>query len=220
MSAVSSGGNYISDSQILSWLAEQQDRIYGELGENMDGADDRSDFVERLSKIKSDLHGAKSPDALKGVDAELQKFVEDYGSDPRFTSLMDGLDGIASKVHQDAQVHPDRPNDLTPANQFYKNNPSAKAPVNFRDPGFVDPTKPRDHDKPPAEPAFAGYSDDDLRVWDDLIGSKVDHANKNDQLTMIHIQELRSTLDQGSQLASSFISSGDKTSSSIINNIA
>jgi hypothetical protein len=230
MSAVSGGGNYISDSQVMAWLAEQQNRIYGELGENMDLADDRADFVEALSKIKSDLHGAKSNEGIKKVDEELQAFITKYGSDPRFAEDMAGLDDIAARVNADAKatVAPPPP----PLSPEDKANPgsSAQSPTpgvkggNLQAPPGTHyaGTGPHgeirwEHD---TTKTFTGYSDDDLKAWDDLIGSKTDHANKNDQLTMIHIQELRSTLDQGSQLASSFISSGDKTSSAIINNIA
>src|SRR4051794_27447777 len=39
MSAISGGGNYISDGQIMEWLASQQDRIYGDLKESIDLAD-------------------------------------------------------------------------------------------------------------------------------------------------------------------------------------
>ena len=75
--------------------------------------------------------------------------------------------------------------------------------------------------KPEAPPEpVRSYSKDTIDKWTKLIGDKVETSGKNDQLTMIHIQELKATLDQGSQLASTFISSGDKTSSSIIGNIA
>ena len=43
MSAV--GGNYISDGQIMAWLANQQDRIYGDLKESMDLAETRAEVV-------------------------------------------------------------------------------------------------------------------------------------------------------------------------------
>lgn len=229
MSAVSGGGNYISDGQVMAWLAEQQDRIYGELGENMDSADDRADFVEALSKIKGDLHGAKSNEGLKKVDGELQAFISKYGSDPRFASEMDGLGDIAQRVSADATAAAPPPPPLLPEDKTNPGNvaqnqaPGVKGGNLQAPPGThyagTDPHGAIRWERD-TTPKFTGYSDDELKVWDDLISSKTDHANKNDQLTMIHIQELRSTLDQGSQLASSFISSGDKTSSAIINNIA
>jgi hypothetical protein len=230
MSAVSGGGNYISDGQIMAWLATQQDRIYGELKENMDTANERGDFIEELNKIKSDLHAANKSKDFTQVDAELQAFMDKYESDPRFTKLVDGLKGIADRVHQDllADLKPNAtPVTATPhAQQAFIGphgattaSPGQTVPIVTK--AWVSPNgtklpvggdyKPKTKD---------GYSDDQMKDWDDLISSKADLANKNDQLTMIHIQELRSTLDQSSQLASSFISSGDKTSSAIINNIA
>lgn len=240
MSAVSGGGNYISDSQVMEWLAVQQDRIYGELGENMTDADDRKDFVAELGKIKADLHGAKSNDAIKELDQELQAFMSKYGSDPRFAEEMEGLDGIASRVNADAKaVTVPEPEPLPDAHGSVnaadgtpvtaaadaKGGHGAGPPNLTAPPGTHWEENAGPHgegrfvrDEGPAP--FAGYSKDDLDTWDGLISTKTDHASKNDQLTMIHIQELRSTLDQGSQLASSFISSGDKTSSAIIGNIA
>ena len=65
-----------------------------------------------------------------------------------------------------------------------------------------------------------GYTDEEIETWTNLIDGKLDSSSKNDQLTMIHIQELRGTLDQSTQLASSLIAGGDKTASAIINNLA
>ena len=230
MSAVSGGGNYISDGQIMAWLATQQDRIYGELSENMDTANERGDFIEELNKIKSDLHAANKSHDFTQVDAELQAFMDKYESDPRFTKLVDGLKGLADRVHADvlADIEPNAtPVSAAPHAQQAFVGPHGAAVTYAGRSGPVvtkawsDPNGTRlpvgsDY-KPKTK---QGYSDDQMKDWDDLISSKADLANKNDQLTMIHIQELRSTLDLSSQLASSFISSGDKTSSAIINNIA
>jgi hypothetical protein len=69
----------------------------------------------------------------------------------------------------------------------------------------------------PAEPRHA-YTDEGLKRWTDMLDGQIDNSGRNDQLTMISIQELKATIDQGSQLASTLISSSDKTSSSILNN--
>jgi hypothetical protein len=76
--------------------------------------------------------------------------------------------------------------------------------------------KPKEPEVPPEQK----YDDNTLKEWDELIGGKLDVVSKNDQLTMIHIQQLKASIDQGSQFGSQYIASGDKTSSSIINNIA
>ena len=225
MSAVGMGGNYISDGSLMDWLAEQQDRIYGDLRKSMDLSETRADFTNELNTIKSHLQEAndsKNHDFGK-VDAELQAFMEKYGSDPDFAKLCEGIDDIATRVHQDIESH--------------KNYAEAHAVYEAKNKAYLEQQGEIEHDlgaavslltsgsllrrpEEPVEPGVQKYTPEQLKSWDELIGGKTDSASKNDQLTMIHIQELKATLDQGSQLASTFISSGDKTSSSIINNIA
>ena len=69
MSAV--GGNYISDGQIMAWLASQQDRIYGDLKESMDLAETRADFASELVEIKAHLEEANRNKDFGAVDQEL-----------------------------------------------------------------------------------------------------------------------------------------------------
>jgi hypothetical protein len=225
MSAVGGGGNYISDGSIMEWLATQQDRIYGDLRESMDLSETRADFTDELNAIKSHLQEANdSKDHDFGqVNAELQAFMEKYGSDPNFAKLCKGIDEIATRIQSDYEGH--------------KNYAAAHAAYEIENTAYLQQQAEIGNDfraalslamkgqllaKPeePVDPGVPTYTSDQIKSWDELIGGKTDSASKNDQLTMIHIQELKATLDQGSQLASTFISSGDKTSSSIINNIA
>jgi hypothetical protein len=226
MSAVGMGGNYISDGSLMEWLAEQQNRIYGDLRKSMDLSETRADFTEELTTIKAHLQeasGSKNRDFSK-VDAELQAFMDKYGSNPDFAKLCEDIGDIASRVHEDIEsqastyardcaVYESMHNAYLEQQALIKNDPTLE--VKLEDTGSLlrDPQKP-------VEPAGHEYTDGELKGWDETIGAKTDKASKNDQLTMIHIQELKATLDQGSQLASTFISSGDKTNSSIINNIA
>jgi hypothetical protein len=224
MSAVG-GSNYISDGSIMAWLAIQQDRIYGDLRESMDLSETRADFTNELNTIKSHLQEANdSEDHDFGkVDAELQAFMEKYGSDPNFAKLCQGIDDLAARIHNDYEGH--------------KNYVAAHAVYDAQKMAYVEQQVAIDHNagaaiallaagklleepKEPVDPGVPTYTEEQIKRWDQLIGDKTDGASKNDQLTMIHIQELKATLDQGSQLASTFISSGDKTSTSIINNIA
>jgi hypothetical protein len=225
MSAVGGGGNYISDGSIMAWLANQQDRIYGDLRESMDLSETRAEFTDELNNIKSHLQEAndsKNHD-FSQVDAELQAFIEKYGSDPSFAKLCEGIDDIAARVHGDYEGHKhyaeahavyEAKNKAYLEQQALIEHDLGAAATLLANGSFL--TKPEE----PVDPGVQKYTADQLKSWDELIGGKTDTASKNDQLTMIHIQELKATLDQGSQLASTFISSGDKTSSSIINNIA
>src|SRR5258706_9813937 len=105
MSAVSGGGgNYISDGQIMAWLANQQDRIYGDLEKSMDLSDKRAEFTGDLTKIKADLQHANEHNDFKQVDGELQAFKEKYGSDPDFAKACADLDGMITQIHGDCQA--------------------------------------------------------------------------------------------------------------------
>lgn len=224
MSSVSGGGgNYISDGQIMTWLANQQDRIYGDLRASMDLSEERADLTNDLNTIKSHLQEANESGDFAKVNDELQAFVGKYGADPRFKDLCDGIDGIATRVKSDYEGHKNY------GDAFAKYKSEVKA-VAEQDAYFLLHSEALQEaissgtllTMPdfPVDPGVPHYTENQMKSWDELISGKTDHASKNDQLTMIHIQELKATLDQGSQLASTFISSGDKTSSAIINNIA
>jgi hypothetical protein len=215
MSAV--GGNYISDGAIMAWLAEQQDRIYGDLKDSMDLAERRADFQSALTNVKAQLADANNTKDFSAVDKQLQDLMATYGSDPEFAEACAQLKPIADRIHGDLD---------------YKINVYPEAKEKF-DAAVADAQSRVDsgnsggrggglqngaiHVAKPAEPT-SSYSKEDLDNWTNIVGGQVDNAGRNDQLTMIHIQELKATLDQGSQLASTFISSGDKTTSSILNN--
>jgi hypothetical protein len=220
MSAIGGGGNYISDSQIMVWLANQQDRIYGDLGESMDLAETRAEFSDALTDIKAHLDEANRSKDFGQVDGELQAFMDKYGSDPNFAKTCDSLREVADKIHVD---HENAKNyDVDYAK--YQNDLTAYLEAQANDAGRMMMGLPRladdlEEPQPPAA-VVKSYKSEDVDTWKQLIDDKLDTSGKNDQLTMIHIQELKATLDQGAQLGSSFISSGDKTTSAIINNIA
>lgn len=218
MSAVTGGGNYISDGQIMEWLASQQDRIYGDLKTSMDLADHRAHFADDLNDIKAGLAEANRSHDFSKVDAQLQALMDKYGSDPSFAETCEALHGVADQVHKDATYAANY--DVTKAandkewGDYYK--AITASPGGMANLLHADVPKEPEHLADPVR----FYSDKQIEDWTKALDGKLDIAGKNDQLTMIHIQELKATLDQGAQLGSTFISSGDKTSSAIINNIA
>lgn len=210
MSAIGGGGNYISDGAIMAWLATQQDRVYGDLRDSMDLSESRAEFADALNDIKAHLQEANKSHDFSKVDADLQAFTAKYGSNPEFAEICDSLTEMATTIHNNYRGAED-----------YKIS-HAEYIKDLQAWGLrlaTDPNHAGEQPKAPPEPVKS-YTEDQVKIWTGLIDGKLDVSSKNDQLTMIHIQELKATLDQGSQLASTFISSGDKTSSAIINNIA
>jgi len=217
MSAVSGGGNYISDAAIMEWLAIQQDGIYEDLRASMDLAETRADFNDELTTIKAQLADANEQKDFAKVDGELQALMDKYGSDPEFADTCAALADMAQKIHGDHEGAKDY--DVKYA-QYEKDLAAYDKKVAEMSRTTLNNSAVKLHKpEPPPEP-IRSYSKESIEKWTKLIDDKVQTSGKNDQLTMIHIQELKATLDQGSQLASTFISSGDKTSSSIIGNIA
>ncbi len=220
MSAVSGGGgNYISDGQIMAWLANQQDRIYGDLRESMDLSETRAHFADDLNDIKAGLADANRTHDFGKVDAQLQAFMDKYGSDPDFAETCEALQGVASQIHTNYEYashgHAEAMDKFHQDRNYYQAVLAQAAESS----GLENSAVKRDVPTQPADP-IVSYSKEQIDDWSKEIDGKLDVSSKNDQLTMIHIQELKATLDQGAQLGSTFISSGDKTSSSIINNIA
>ena len=217
MTSVSGGGNYMSDGAILAWLETQQDRLYGDLRESMRSSEKRAEFGNELNDIKAALHQANRSEKhdFTQVDAQMQAFMEKYAGDPDFAELCEGLQGMVDQVHRDTAVQID----AARRHQTFKEW-DATAGAEFRDKvGFAAYHSMYLTTQMNVTPPQT-YSDDTLKSWDELIGGKLDVVNKNDQMTMIHIQQLKASIDQGSQFGSQFIASGDKTSASIINNIA
>jgi hypothetical protein len=222
MSAIGGGGHYISDGAIMTWLAKEQDRIYGELDQSMDLSDKRAKFSDDLNNIKAELQQANDSKNFTKVDADLQNFMKTYGSDPELGDYCKGLQGMFDRIHTDLQAQTTW--DTTQAaNADMASRYTQSSGAHAKSLGVYNSTatgKGQLFSPPEGPRPEQHYSDDDMKSWQDLISGKTDVTGKNDQLTMIHIQELKATLDQSSQLGSTFISSGDKTSSAIINNIA
>jgi hypothetical protein len=225
MSAGSVGSNYISDGAIMAWLATQQDRVYGDLKDAMDLSQKRADLATALNTIKADLQEAGQTNDFTKVDAELQDVFNTYGDDPELAKLLQGINTLTDKIHADVQW----------ATEGY---PAAKAEYDAAVAGTgtgdnEETSRNGEHtsstaaassgsagDPEPPEAQYREHTADQVKGWLDDVTGCIDVSGKNDQLTMIHIQQLKSTIDQGAQLGSTFIAGSDKSLSSIINNIA
>jgi hypothetical protein len=225
MTAIPSGGNYMSDAEIMAWVAQKQSDMYGDLSKAIDVSQDRAHFTEDLNNIKADLRHANETNDFSKVDGELQAFMSKYGSDPNFAEACQGIDGIANEIHSggsvqrayvdahvrwqtavteyDAAVELLKSGSGTLLEQMHAVN------VSMHPPG-----------DPPQPPGSQHYSDSQMDAWKDLISGKIDDAGHNDQLNMIHVQDVKGQIDQSTQLASALISGSQKASEGILHNIA
>lgn len=226
MASISGNGNYVSDADIMVWLAQEQDRIYGDLRESMDLARDRASFADALNGVKAALHQANGaePSNFQEAHAKMQEILENYGSDPDYAELCKDLEKIAGPLAARVAEEDGHAAALQKYEQAQKAVQAIKATQespDYKGPKLSISQLEQDAEKLRPTPLMNHpFSDNDLKTFDDIIGGKLELVNRNDQLAMIHIQQLKSLGDQSTQLGSQFIASTDKTMGSIINNIA
>ena len=71
--------NYISDENLLVWLAQKQDGLYGELRDHMDTSRARSKLMADLNHLKGALDEGMNSDEAK---AEMEQMLEQYAGTP------------------------------------------------------------------------------------------------------------------------------------------
>ena len=71
--------NYISDENLLVWLAQKQDGIYGELRDHIDMSKARSKLMADLSHVKSMLDADMPPNE---VEVEMKALLAAYAGTP------------------------------------------------------------------------------------------------------------------------------------------
>jgi hypothetical protein len=217
MSAVSNS-TYMSDAAILAWVTEQQQRLYGDLHSAMSFEESRADMASDVTDLKVLLQGAVDDKTkLAQLGVAIDHFNAKYGSVPEFAEVKEVVDDIQKGLAGGIS----RMTDYQTATQFASgaamtaiapgggavsgttNVPAAAAPSQGI---FTDPRN------------FVVVDKDQVDRWVKALGEKIDASNQNQQIGMIHIGEIKSTIDQGSNLASQLVKSGNDTTSSIINN--
>lgn len=218
MSGVPSS-NYMSDASIMVWVAQQHERLYGDLQEAMSFAELRAQMASDAADLKQMLKDAAGdPTKLVALGDALEKFKADYGNIAEFGEVMETVNMISGNVA--AQVQQQRTREawekMTP--ELGTLTPEEAQPVGPRGgPNAVDYSQIDLSEEPAVATALAQDTVDD---WNKTLSDKIDASNQNEQVAMIHIGEIKSTIDQASNLASQVIKSGNDASSFIINNLA
>jgi len=81
--------NFISDSDLLLWLAQKQDGMYAELRDLMDMSRERSKFIEDLSHLKAMVDGGASGEVIQ---AEMDAMLQAYAGTPYEAELRELFD--------------------------------------------------------------------------------------------------------------------------------
>jgi hypothetical protein len=210
MSAVQS--NYMSDSALMAWVTEQQNRLYGELHNAMDFEESRADMASDVSDLKLALqNAAKDPAAMLEVGAALDAFRAKYGDVAEFSQMREVVDGIEAATRPSI----DRVKAYE-ASQFAENAEASGLSSSASGTDAAAATN-----ETWLEKIGAGYVCLDQALvdgWVKALGEQADASNQNQQLGMIHIGEIKSSIDQSSNLVSQLVKSGNDATSSIINN--
>jgi hypothetical protein len=195
--------NYVSDSAILAWVQVQQERQYGQLGATMDFETMRGEMATDAANIKQDmLKASKDPKVIPGLNDEIQAFQDKYGDVVEFADVTaqvaEYADTVSSKAGEMSDLKDRQASwDALPV-------PTGDEP----DTRGTRPEAPKPLDK------------DDVKSWADALDKIVDSSNQNEQLGMIHINEIKSTIDHTAEIASQLIKSSNDTTKFTINNFA
>lgn len=186
-----SGSNFISNSEILTWMQKKTDGIYGHMRDAMDTSNNRAHAEDALNDIKNQLLQMKTngKDATE-VNAAIHDTVAKYAEE--FPEIGKCLQGFADEL--DERFAAEAAKDIVP----HFNG----AWLTF------DPPKP------------VTLDEKKIDDWTKAIGDKVDALGKQDQLGLINIQEFNAQLNQAKQTASALMDAADKTANSIISHFA
>jgi hypothetical protein len=195
--------NYVSDSAILAWVQIQQERQYGQLGATMDFETMRGEMATDAANIKQDmLKASKDPNAIPALNDEIKAFQDKYGDIPEFAD-------VTAQVAEYAETVSGKADEMATLSDRQAEYDAKPVPGE----GEADARGNR-----PEAPG--ALNNDDVKAWADTLDKIVDSSNQNEQLGMIHINEIKSTIDHTAEVASQLIKSSNDTTKFTINNFA
>lgn len=207
MSAIGTGG-FVGADALLALATLQQSNWNDQMSTEMRLAQLQSDMASDLASIKSHLETANQNTArMPALEAELNAFMEKYGSVPELEEVTSTVKEISTSVSaQMAPIH-------------------AASAENARGYGedFAVWVAQGSEGAPPErapDPLMPKYEQRQVDNWLETLTDKLDSCSTNDQLRMIHIKQLNDNINNNSGMVSGLIESRNNTTSSIINNLA
>jgi hypothetical protein len=207
--SISATSNYMSNDDILGWMETKTDGLYGQLRDEMNGADTNSDAEAALDKIKADLANTKTDgNNSAAIHDEVNDALTRYKDVP---GVADVLQPIADKLND--QYGTSDPVNVLPAPMSISSViAQASAALASAQP-VVTPAQ----DLGPKQFAIAS---DDVDAWTKNIDGTLTNLGSKDQLSLIDIQEVNSELNQAKQTASALMDAADKSATAIIEHIS
>jgi hypothetical protein len=201
-------GGFTGGDALLAFAAVQQGRWNEQMTDAMELADLRSQMASDLNSIKTALGIANNhPEKFPPLDAELQAFMDKYGSVPELEQVTTEVGEIANNLHGRLQE--------LDANHAQAMNGYGADHARWEAQGKNGPEP-----QPPDKPTLGKYGDETIQGWLDDLTGQLDATGTSDQLTMIQIKQLNDNINNSSGMVSGIIESRNNSTASIINNIA
>jgi len=214
--------HYMSNASIMEWMELKTERLYEQMGAAMDQSDSRVGAEDALNDIKAKIEDLKASggDAAP-LRAEIKEVIAKYGAE--FPEVREGLQPIADELEKraaDIQLHAHTPSTAPNANIV-----GGGRTVNNPTPAKVEPAEKgervasKQSDEKVAELPHLKISSEDAERWTNQIKDKVDTLGKQDQLGMVHLQDLNGQLSRTKDVASALMASADKAADNIVSHI-
>ncbi len=205
--------NYMSNTDILGWMETKTDGLYGQMRDEMSGADNNAAAEAALDKIKGDLANSQT----NGGDAtairnEINDALTKYKDIPGVTDV---LQPMADKLNADASGNSSAQQAaLAQLKQVMATPmPTDLQGISMRM-GLINLLQQE------AAPKPIKVTSQEADAWGKNISDTLDTLGKTDQLSLIDIQEVNSQLNQAKQTASALMDAADKSATSIIEHIS
>jgi molybdopterin converting factor small subunit len=188
------GSGYISNGELLAWLSEVTGDKWDEMRELMMSTDARHEVMDDLNKLRTAYQKAGEDKDTSKLGEVLQELKDKYAGTQYETAINELVDEPLRAVQA-----------------VYNAYDELKA---LQDAGTEDTSS----QQRTADNLNNGFVDQ-LDTMGDGAERMVDKLGKDDQMTLISIQDLQSNITQQVSLASNLIKSDDQAKSAIIMNL-
>jgi hypothetical protein len=198
----SGGSGYISNGELLAWLANVTGDKWGELREEMMTTDARHELIEDLGNLKTEFDKAADTKDTSTLDQTIADLKAKYAGTSDEAKINALVDGFLPEIEKTQRAYDDVV-EITGTTTDADGN----VQTTHTQRGKAEADKQNDK--------LVGQ----LETWSDDVQNKIDRLGSDDQLALIRIQELQSNISQQVSLGSNLIKEDDQAKSSVIMNI-
>jgi hypothetical protein len=199
-------------------MESKSEGLYEKMRASMDQSNTRVDAQDALNDIKARMEDLKASGEDAGaLRAQIDETIAKYGTE--FPEVSEVLQPIANELAERAEKS--RPRIIKPTT-----GPTRPGTPPSPEPAGSAPAKGEQVDKRteslPTKVDFPSVkiSKEDAERWSKQITDKGDTLGKQDQLGMVHLQDLNAQLNRAKDVASALMASADKAADNIVAHIS